>query len=132
MWKKLLVVAVLLGFAWSLPPSRRWITNALAPALVKLGPVGERLVEPTRRYDARNEVDFIVDIMEMNRTEGRAMPTARTFEKWLQQKVTTRRNGIDPWGKSYYLMRLGKTTTIGSEGPDGERSTADDIQAALR
>lgn len=131
MWKKLLVLAVLLGFAWSYPPTRGVMSNALAPVLTKLGPVGRRAAEPTRRYDARNEVDFIADQIEMERTEGRAVPNPRNFQQWLRQHVTTRRDGVDPWGKPYYLARTGMTHTVGSEGADGERDTADDIRAPL-
>jgi hypothetical protein len=131
MWKKLLILAVLLGFAWSFPPTRRTISSALAPVLTKLGPVGDRAIEPTRRYDARNEVDFIAQQIEHERTQGRAVPNPRTFQEWLKQRVTTRRDGIDPWGKPYYFVRTGNTHAIGSDGADGERGTADDIRASL-
>jgi hypothetical protein len=131
MWKKLLVLAVLLGFGWSYPPTRGVLSNAAAPVLEKLGPVGQRAVEPTRRYDAKNEVEFIADQIEMERTEGRAVPNPRTFQPWLKQHVTTRRDGVDPWGKPYYLVRSGQTHVVGSEGKDGERGTPDDIRAPL-
>ena len=131
MWKKLLLVLVLVGFAWSYPPTRRSMTNALAPALSKLGPVGDRIVEPTRHYDARNEVDFIASQIEMHRTEGRALPNPRTFEKWVKERVSTRRQGIDPWGRSYYLVRANSRTIIGSDGADRQRGTDDDVRKTL-
>lgn len=131
MWKKLLVLAVLLGFGWSYPPTRRVMSDALEPALSLLGPLGERAMEPARRYDARNEVDFIADQLELERTDGRPIPNPRTFQKWLKQHVTTRRDGIDPWGQPYYLVRSGNTHVVGSDGKDGERGTADDITTPL-
>lgn len=131
MWKKLLVVAVLLGFAGSYPPTRAVMANAMAPALEKLGPVGQRALEPARRYDAKNEVEFIADQLNIQRTEGRAVPNPRTFQQWLKQHVTTRRDGLDPWGKPYYLARTGKTHVVGSGGRDGEPGTGDDIRVPL-
>lgn len=131
MWKNGLIVLVLLGFAWSYPPSRRSMTNALAPALERLGPAGDWMMEPTRRYDARNEIEFIVDQIGMARTEGRPLPTARSFQQWLQQRVTTKRGGKDPWGEPYYLVVVSGTLSVGSTGPDGARNTADDLKRTV-
>ena len=131
MWKNALIGVVLLGFAWSYPPTRRPMTNALAPALERLGPAGHWVLEPTRRYDARNEVEFIVEQVQIARTEGRPVPNARTFQEWLRQRVTTKREGKDPWGEPYYLVHVSNTLSVGSTGSDRAPNTGDDIRKTI-
>jgi hypothetical protein len=129
MVKKFIIVAVLLGFAWSLPPVRQRVGTTLAPALGFLGPVGERLKQPMLEYQAETDVKFIVDLLQMDRTEGRALPNnTRAFNEWLGRKRGAGDRGKDPWGNLYWMKKSGAATTIGSNGPDGVENTSDDIK----
>lgn len=127
MLKVVLVVLVLLGAAWGYPPTRTQMAHALLPVAERLGPAGEYVSRPVRRYNARTEISFVLDQIAMARTEGRPTPTGRSFQEWLKARVKTKNNGKDIWGNEYYLTVDGTTFTVGSVGPDGERNSPDDI-----
>lgn len=128
MVKMVLVVAVILGAAWSYGPTRQKMTNALVPVAERLGPVGELVLTPIRNYATQTEIEFIADQIEMHRTEGREVPNEKTFQSWMKKRVKTRYDGRDAWGTPYFLLRREPQWTVGSAGRDGERGTADDIR----
>lgn len=129
MFKKLIVGIVLLGFAWSYPPFRTKVAHAAGPALDLLGPVGYKLQEPMRKYRAETDVKFLVDQLRMERTEGRALPSAgQSFNDWMLKRKGAGERGRDPWGNFYWLLRNDNTVTVVSSGPDGEKNTSDDIR----
>lgn len=128
MVKKIIIVLVVFGFAWSLPAGRARISRALSPALGLLGPVGYRMQEPMRKYRAETDVKFLVDQLQMHRTEGRQVPNSdRAFTDWMSSRKGAGEKGRDPWGNLYWLKRGEGAVTVGSSGPDGERNTPDDI-----
>jgi hypothetical protein len=131
MMKVLIIVLVLAGFAWAYPPTRARIVHGVEPALVRLGPVGTRLMIPVQRYTTAQEVEFIKNQIGLARMEGRELPDERTFPRWLAKRVVTRYNGNDPWGSPYYLMRVNRTMTVGSMGQDRQRGTEDDIRKSV-
>lgn len=132
MLKLLLIIVVLLGFAWAYPPTRTKMAHAAAPAIEKLGPVGKVIAKPVQRYTADNEVAFILDFIEMEKQSARDLPDDRTFMAWMKRKrVQLKNGGNDPWGKPYFLERTRGTITVGSFGPDREKSTADDIRKSI-
>ncbi len=129
MLKTMLIVLIILGAAWAYQPSRERMLHAMHPVLVKLGPVGERIAAPAKRYQARSEIDFLIDQLELERDEARTLPDPRTFPQWIARKKTSDRDANDPWGTPYYmLMSDGGARTIGSAGEDRQRGTADDIR----
>lgn len=130
MVKLVLVLLVVIGFLSAHAPTRSRIGAAAAPALEKLGPAGDFLLRPVRRWTAKSETDFIIDQIGLAKTMGRDTPTEAKLQEWLKQRrVRTRYNGKDPWGSEYYLMRDKTSFTIGSFGPDRERNTPDDIRS---
>jgi hypothetical protein len=132
MFKGLLIIVVLLGFAWAYPPTRAKMANAAAPAVEKLGPVGQAMAKPVQKYSADNEIAFILDYIEIEKLSGRELPDDRTFMAWMKRKrVQLKRGGDDPWGKPYFPERKRGTITVGSSGPDREKSTADDIRKSI-
>jgi hypothetical protein len=129
--KMLLVVLILMGAAWAYPPSRERIAHAATPVLEKLGPVGERLLAPAKRYQARSELDFLVKQMKMDRDEARPLPDARTFPQWIQRKRPSGGDENDPWDTPYYLIPASDGLSVVSAGPDRQRGTEDDIRESL-
>lgn len=128
MWKKVIGGLILLGFAWSVPQVRGRIITALEPATAVLGPVGYRLQEPMRRYRAETDIKFLIDQLRMDRNEGKPVPSnTRAFNEWMSKRRGAGDNGHDPWGRLYWLVRETGTVQVGSNGPDGERSTEDDL-----
>ncbi len=129
--KTALVMLVLLGFAWGYPPTRARMVIGLRPVLHKLGPVGDRIVTPVERYSARNEVKFILEQLQLTRTEGREIPDEGTFLKWVNKRLLTKNHGMDPWNQPYYMLKVSGKMTIGSIGEDGVRGSADDIKETI-
>lgn len=128
MWKKVVGALILLGFAWSVPQVRARIIRALDPAAELLGPVGYRLQEPMRRYRAETDIKFLVDQLQMDRNEGKAIPTnTRGFNDWMSERRGAGDGGRDPWGQYYWMVRDAGVVRVGSNGPDGERGTEDDL-----
>ncbi|MGH7500300.1 MAG: type II secretion system protein GspG [Longimicrobiales bacterium] len=132
MLKAILIVVVLLGFAWGYPPTRSHIVYRLEPALVMLGPVGRWIIRPVQRYSTKQELDFILDQIVLARTEGKEIPDAKSFHVWLSKRVLTKNQGKDAWGNRYFLIRpRSGSLTAGSIGPDGKSGTEDDIRLTI-
>jgi hypothetical protein len=128
MWKKIIVLLVIMGFAWSYPPFRAKAMTAMSPAFATLGPVGHRLSEPTRVWKAENDIKFITQQLQLDKTEGKRLPpSAREFEAWLKKRPSAGDHGNDPWGQTYWLTPGTGTITVGSNGPDGKKTTKDDV-----
>jgi hypothetical protein len=131
MLKTIIIVLVLFGFASAYPPTRARMVLAVQPALERMGPVGRKLMTPVHRYNTRTEVKFIVDQVQLVRTEGREVPDERTFARWMSKRLLTKNNGKDAWGHPYYLIKVSGMLTVGSMGEDGQRGTADDIRETI-
>jgi hypothetical protein len=132
MLKTVLMILVVLGFAWGYPPTRARMLHAAEPVLVRLGPLGKRIALPVQRYSTGQELEFILNQILLARTEGKETPDPKTFQRWLSKRVLTKNNGSDPWGHSYYLVRSnGGTLVVGSVGPDGQSGTADDLNKSI-
>jgi hypothetical protein len=131
MFKTLFILVVLMGFAWGYPPTRARMVLGLQPVLERLGPVGDAIVTPVERYSARQEVAFIVEQIRMHKNEGRELPDEKTFQRWIDKRLSTKNRGRDPWNQPYYLLKVSGQVTVGSVGEDGARGTADDIRKTV-
>lgn len=131
MIKTMLGVLILLGFAWGYEPTRVRMMRVLEPVAEALGPAGDLVVTPIERYNAKTEITFLLDQIQMHRNEGREIPDDRTFQVWLGKRVTTKNQGRDPWNHPYFLMKVSGQVTVGSVGEDGERGTSDDITQTI-
>jgi hypothetical protein len=131
MGKRVFFVIVLLGFAWAWEPTRVRMMVAARPLLERMGPVGDRAVTPIQRYNTQTEISFVADQITLAKTEGREVPDARSFQRWLQKWVLTKNQGKDPWNHPYYLVHVGSMLTVGSVGQDGQRGTDDDIKKSI-
>jgi hypothetical protein len=125
----LIAVIVILAVIWAIEPARLRVAGAAMPVLEALGPVGEFALRPARRMGAKNQARQITRTITIERNEGREVPDARSFDRWLTRRMPEDR--LDPWGNAYWLDRRTNTLTVGSSGPDGERGTDDDISHSV-
>jgi hypothetical protein len=123
--KKLLFLLAVLAALWSIPASRARLVLLVRPALEKLGPAGERVITPAHRYAARTDIKRLIGTLRQEVGEGRTPPEPRLFPEWANRRQ--RESAMDPWSNPYWMKRKGILVTIGSNGPDGLRDTADDI-----
>src|SRR5688572_22428889 len=127
--KAFLIVLLLIGAAFGIPSIRNRIVGPLDPLLSKMGPLGEKIATPARRWQADQEEKLILRRIEEERSQHRPMPAPRTFQSWLKTNVPDLNwKGNDPWGRPYYFIHNRQITTIGSEGPDRLRDTPDDVR----
>jgi hypothetical protein len=124
--KKIIFLVLALAILWAIPGVRQRIGVAMLPLLERLGPVGEKVADPVRAFKARNEMSFFLRILLDDRTEGRRLPDERSFTNWVRERMP-QETGIDPWGNTYWLRRQTNAWVVGSNGPDGERDTEDDV-----
>lgn len=129
MIKKLLIVIVLIGAAWSIPPIRSRLTIVAGPLLEKLGPAGQKLLKPARNYAAKTQETAMLRMLAEEHNEGRDIPEPRTFVRWMKKK--TGKEPVDPWGNRYWLERQKGSLAIGSNGADGFRESGDDVKQTV-
>ena len=127
--KALLIILLLIGAAFGIPSIRNRIVGPLDPLLSKLGPLGEKIATPARRWQVNQDHQLIFRRIAEERSLHRPMPAPRTFQSWLKTNVPGLKwGGNDPWGRPYYFIHNRQTTTVGSEGPDRVRDTSDDLR----
>jgi hypothetical protein len=124
--KKILIAVVLVALVWAVPAVRTKVVAAAVPVLERLGPVGDKLLTPSRKYATKNEIIAIARLIANDRTEGRTLPDDRGFNQWLTKRIY-REDGIDVWGNRFWMRIRRDSVTVGSNGPDGQRSTGDDV-----
>ncbi len=126
--KVLLIILIVVGFAWTIPPARERITDTLRPVGVALRPALDWALNPSRRAGAGREEQWIMREIENQRQMGRGLPEPRTFHDWVKRHVESVDDGLDPWGQPYYLEIDRQNMAVGSAGPDRTPGTADDIR----
>lgn len=130
--KFLLILIVAIGAAFGIPSVRHRIMTPLEPVLVRVGPIGEKLATPARRWNAKNEAEVIARKVAEQKDLHRPFPTPRRFTQWIQQNMRgLERKGMDPWGNPYYLERTDRTITVGSAAQDGVPGTEDDVRVTV-
>lgn len=127
--KALLIIVLLIGAAFGIPQIRNRIAGPLDPLLSRLGPIGEAVQTPTRRWQANQEMTFILRRITEDRNLRKPLPSPHNFQRWLIANVRGVKNGgNDPWGQPYYYILTRTTMTIGSQGQDMQRDTEDDLR----
>lgn len=127
--KVLLLVLVLVGAAVAVPSIRHRLAGPLDPVLARLGPLGEKIRTPARRFNAHNELQAITGRLKEDRLMGRRIPTPRQFHAWVRAHMRGDiQDGIDPWGQPYYLTKSRTHFTVGSAGQDTLAGTPDDVR----
>ena len=132
MFKIIFVVVVLIGAGFGIPQIRDRITPPLAPLLNRLGPIGDAVQNPTKRWAAKNEINLIIRKLAEDHNQNRGIPSPLGFHVWLRQNFRGGINdGGDPWGRPYYLIHTSSLVTVGSQGPDRQRDTSDDVRLSV-
>jgi hypothetical protein len=130
--KTFLIVLLLIGAAFGIPPIRNRIIGPLDPVLSKLGPIGEKIATPAKRWEAGQEATLIIRRISENRQINKPVPTPLTFQGWLKANVRgLKRDGMDPWGHPYYYIHTRQNMTVGSQGQDRLRDTPDDVRITV-
>ena len=124
MFKYIIILLIVVGSVTSIPPIRERVLPPLAEAL---GPTGERMMTPMKKWEAKTDCEDLLRELRANNTAGRAIPEPRGFVAWAQFVLRDPEAGIDPWGSPYYYKLVRNQMTVGSSGPDLKRGTADDI-----
>jgi hypothetical protein len=128
--RRLALVVLALAVLWALPGMRGRVSAAALPALEKLGPAGDVVVQPVRRMVAKARATGILRVIAADYNQGRPVPGESDFSRWLQTRLPDE-TSLDPWGRPYWLQRTRGTITVGSSGPDGRKGTADDVKQTI-
>lgn len=110
-----------------------WLLVFLLAAVLFVKPLRERarpqieyVLNPIYRWEAKNRVKDIQRVLERERSQERALPRPRDFQRFITAREGARA-AIDPWEQPYYLVMTRRTFQVGSMGPDRQRNTVDDI-----
>lgn len=132
MLKIILIGAVIIGAMFGIPPIRNRIAGPLDPFLSKLGPVGEKIQAPARRWAAKNEEMLIIRKLAEDHNQNKGVPSPLAFQGWIKRNFHGGvKEGMDPWGRPYYLIHTRQQLTVGSQGPDRLRDSSDDIRVSV-
>jgi hypothetical protein len=127
--KVLLLILLLIGAAFAVPSIRNRLAGPMDPLLARLGPVGEKIRTPARRFTAHNEIQAIIGRLNEEKLQGRSLPRPVQFRQWVHDKMRGDiQDGIDPWGQPYYYSRTRTHAVVGSAGADQQRDTQDDVR----
>lgn len=130
--KAFLIVILLIGAAFGIPTIRNRIVGPLDPLLSKLGPAGDRIANPARRWQASQEAMLILRRIAEDRNLNKPGPSPLTFQNWVKANVRGLKwQGNDPWGHPYYYIHTRQNMTVGSQAQDRLRDTEDDVRVTL-
>jgi hypothetical protein len=130
--KAILIIILLIGAAFGIPAIRNRIVGPLDPILSKLGPIGEAVQTPTRRWTANQEAMLITRRIAEDHNLRKPGPSPLSFQNWVKANVRgLKADGMDPWGRPYYFIQTRQNMTVGSQGQDRLRDTEDDVRLTV-
>ena len=130
MIKYVIIFICLIGASFYVPALRARVMPIFAPVLNHLGPVGDKLAGPSKRWAARNEANILLRKLAEEHAEHKDLPSPMNFQTWIKLNTRGGQKGLDPWNHPYYLVHNGSSVTVGSQGPDRLRNTSDDIRVS--
>jgi hypothetical protein len=115
-----LILLIILGFVAALyfPDSRQVIVEQANP-----------VIQPVLVWSAEREIQRLSQGVRMEAREKYTLPTNRTWNSWLSENFSGD-GTTDPWGALYSYQAWADSFAIGSDGPDGQRDTEDDIRTS--
>ena len=131
MLKFILIFILLIGAVFGFPPLRNRVVPHMGPVMKLLGPFGDKISAPSKRWAAKNEMRILLRKLAEDHAEKKDLPSGLNFQSWIRANTRGGAKGLDPWGHPYYLVRAGKLITVGSQGPDRRRNTPDDIRVSV-
>jgi hypothetical protein len=124
MFKFIFFLLIIIFVVATVPKVRNRI---VPPILNRLGPVGVKLETPMKRWEAQAECDRLLRELKQAAVQGKTVPAPNAFYDWARATSTKPNTGKDPWGERYWLKPGRSIMTCGSNGPDTQRGTPDDV-----
>ncbi len=125
MARLILYLLIAIGAVATVPALRKRAEPPAAALWAHLDPVVKSFTDPIRASVTRKEEAALVDQLRSIHNAGQKLPDPDDFQKWINLTSTVSRDG---WNNQYYLrMESDSSCWVGSNGPDGLRSTDDDI-----
>jgi hypothetical protein len=115
-----LILLIILGFVAALyfPESRQMMIDEAMPVL-----------HPVLEWSAEREMEVLSRAVRRDARETFQLPQTRAWGTWLVANFTADA-ATDPWGETYSYQAWADSFAIRSDGPDGQRGSADDLRVA--
>ena len=124
MFKFIFFLLIVIFVVASVPKVRN---RVVPPILDRLGPVGVKLATPMKKWESQAECDRLLRELRQQVEQGRPMVTPADFYAWSRRIPVHPSKGVDPWGERYWLKPGHNVMSCGSNGPDLQRNTEDDV-----
>ncbi len=125
MARLILYLLIAIGAVATVPALRKRAEPPAAALWARLDPVVRSFTDPIRASVTRKEEAALVDQLRSVHNTGQKLPDPGEFQHWINQTTTVSRDG---WTNQYFLVTGDDgSCSVGSNGPDGLRSTSDDI-----
>ncbi len=124
MARLILYLLIAIGAVATVPALRKRAEPPAAALWLRLDPVVKSFTDPIRASVTRKEEAALADQLRQVHNAGQRLPDPDDFQKWINLSTTVSRDG---WSNQYYLVNENGSVWVGSNGPDGLRSTDDDI-----
>ncbi len=117
-----LILLIIFGFVAALyfPDSRASIIGAADP-----------VIQPVLIWSAERELERLTQTVRLEARDELTLPLIRTWNAWLPENVSAD-GTTDPWGTLYTYIVWPDSFAIGSDGPDGEHDTEEDLRRSLQ
>ena len=124
MFKFIFFLLIIIFVVATVPKIRN---RVVPPILSHLGPVGVKLETPIKKWEAQAECDRLLRELKQATVQGKPVPAPNNFYDWARTTGTKPNTGKDPWGERYWVKPGRTIMTCGSNGPDKQRGTPDDV-----
>ncbi len=125
MARLVLYLLIAIGAVATVPALRQRAEPHAAALWAHIAPTVRAFTDPIRASVTRREENALVDQLRSVHNAGQKLPDPDDFQKWINLTTTVSRDG---WDNQYYLLvEENGEVWVGSNGPDGIRSTDDDI-----
>lgn len=129
---KRLVLIGLIGFlgAATLPGVGPRVRPLLGPVPGWMDAVATRVTAPLVRWNARSEASHLMRTLARWHSDGKALPLPSEFGSFARRHLNADREGLDPWGRPYFVRYFQDSVTIASPGADGIPESDDDVRVS--
>ncbi len=125
MARLILYLLIAIGAVATVPALRKRAEGPASALWARLDPVVKSFTDPIRASVTRKEEAALADQLRQVHNAGQKLPDPDDFQRWINLTTTVSRDG---WNNQYYLVSESNGSLwVGSNGPDGLRSTDDDI-----
>jgi len=125
MIRLILYLLIAIGAFATVPALRRRAEPPAAALWSHIAPTVKAFTDPIRASVTRREEGALAEQLRQVHNAGQKLPDPDGFQHWISLTSTVSRDG---WDNQYFMQaREDGTVWVGSNGPDGLRSTDDDI-----